>query len=53
MSDVVYVLEREQGEYADRTHALVLATLDKRACHRAVIYGPTIARIDAILRGES
>jgi hypothetical protein len=30
MSDVVYVLEREQGECADRTHALVLATLDKR-----------------------
>lgn len=30
MRDVVYVLERETGEYSDRTHALVLATLDKR-----------------------
>ena len=28
-SDVVYVIEREQGEYADRDHSLVLATLDK------------------------
>ena len=27
--------------------------LDTAACHRAVIYGPTIDRLDAILRGES
>jgi hypothetical protein len=28
-SDVVYVLEREQGEYSDVCHSLVMATLDK------------------------
>ena len=27
--------------------------LDTAACHRAVLYGPTIDRLDAILRGES
>ena len=27
--------------------------LDTAACHRTVIYGPTIARLDSILRGES
>lgn len=27
--------------------------LDTAVCHRAVLYGPTIDRLDAILRGES